>query len=121
MTKTSLRSSHCNEFYALLLECGNLNILGLSYLGLSAWDHGSNGFFTPALHTLIIDAISGTSVDFPLWLSTLICASLPLSTLNICEMAAILFARSPEEEVQRWKSIFQSHGVAFMHYDPYST
>ncbi|KAH8929361.1 hypothetical protein BT69DRAFT_227672 [Atractiella rhizophila] len=112
LTSRGERSSHCNQFYSLLLQCENLQLLSLHYLWLAAWDHGSTGYFTPALRTLIVDQITGTSIDFALWLSTIICASVPLSTVKTHFMRE----ESPftEEEAQLWKTIFHTHGVTFI-------
>ncbi|KAH8929362.1 hypothetical protein BT69DRAFT_227690 [Atractiella rhizophila] len=114
LTHSGQRSSLCYQFYALLVECRNLEFLGLTTLRLAAWDHGLTGYLTPALRTLMLDRITGTSADFGLWLSTIVSASLPLSTVR----THFLTDEEPrfpgsDQDVQRWQTIFQSHGVKF--------
>ncbi|KAH8929363.1 hypothetical protein BT69DRAFT_227953 [Atractiella rhizophila] len=113
LTTKGERSPLCYQFYALLVECRSLEFLGLTTLHLAAWDHGLNGYLTPALGTLILDRITGTSLDFGLWLSTIISASLPLSTVKTHFLTEDPQFASSEQEIQRWKTIFQTYGVAF--------
>ncbi|KAH8929387.1 hypothetical protein BT69DRAFT_228822 [Atractiella rhizophila] len=109
-TNKSIRQTLCNQFYALLLECDNLQLLCLSGLHLIAWDRGSKGYFPPALRTLILDQVTGTSVNFSLWLSTIISTPPSLSNLEIHFPLEVQFA---DEELERWDYIFQTHGVTF--------